>query len=456
MLLYMIVKSQPVNINTYQKCFELAMFWKELSYNFANLNNNNVLNIDSLYLAYIPRVSETKNDFEYYLEMQSFAAHFKNGHTFCSLPQNLIPHLCTTTLRTEFDNGKVYLKNVGLHSKGANNVKVGDEILKINGLPAVEYFSRFGVPYVSCTNQENKIQESMFSIYNQCPNKYALVSENRTLTLDVLTDNGIRQLIVDFDIFLDPNEQQKEFQSNIQWLDTNSQSDKRLDFMLIPEEKAAYIRLDESNEKTADLFLSHWPQIANQKHLIIDLRENPGGDGNAYSSIIPYLIIDDTIGYGWFGLGKIHNSAKKAWGMSKQLFYEEEDVDEWYKQNYYPYVYGTAFDTVMTPSYYPNTLPASERFKGKISVLVGPHTASAAEGFVITLSQSHNVTLFGKKTAGATGQPLVIPLKSGIYLFISSFKSLDLYGRDISSGIEPDIHMDFDKDDVIKITKKIP
>lgn len=455
LLVCIIANAQPNNISKEQKIYELSVFWKELCYNFANFDQISTLNMDSLYRAYISRVVETSNDYEYYLEMQSFAANFNNGHTFCSLPQNLFPYLCTTTLRTIYDNGKVLLVNIGLHNKGLKDVQVGDEILRINGIQAVEYFNRFAVPYVSSSNPNNKIQESMFSMHSQCPNRFALVSENRKLFLEIMTEKGIRQVIVDFDLFFNPNEQQKEFQKKIKWLDPTPHSGEYTDFMLITEANAAYLRFDEINEQIVETFFSYWPQIVKQKYLIIDLRENLGGDGNAYSSIVPYLLAEDTISYSWYVLAKIHNSAKKAWGMSKQLYYEENEVDEWFKQNYYPYVNGTVFDTVLRPNYISNTVPKSDRFNGLLFLLVGPHTASAAEGLTVTLSQGENVTIFGNKTAGANGQPLTIPLESGINIFINSFKSFDFKGYDFSSGIKPDVLFEYEEDNVPALVKEL-
>ena len=455
LLICITINAQPNNISKEQKVYELSVFWKELCYNFANFDQCPTLNVDSLYRVYFSRVAETQNDYDYYLEMQGFAAHFNNGHTFCSLPQSLFPYLCTTSLRTKYDNGKVYMSNIGLHNKGAENIQAGDEIVKINGLPAVEYFNRFAVPYVSCSNPENKLQESMFSPYSQCPNRFALVSDNRHLILEVMTEKGLRQVTVDFDIYFMPNERQKEHQNNIKWLDTASHHSKHVDFMLIPEEKAAYLRLDNCDEQMAKTFFSYWPQIAEQKYFILDLRENLGGDGNAYSSIIPCLLKEDSLSYSWYGMAKTHNSAKKAWGMAKKLYYDDSEVDEWFKFNYYPYTDGTAFDTVINPNYQPNPTPKSDRFKGMILVLIGPHTASAAEGLAITLSQGENVKLVGSKTAGANGQPLVIPLESGINLFINSFKSFDFEGQDFSAGINPDMTFEFEKDSVPELVRKL-
>lgn len=103
LLICITINAQPNNISKEQKVYELSVFWKELCYNFANFDQCSTLNVDSLYRVYLSRVAETQNDYDYYLEMQSFAAHFNNGHTFCSLPQSLFPYLCTTSLRTKYD-----------------------------------------------------------------------------------------------------------------------------------------------------------------------------------------------------------------------------------------------------------------------------------------------------------------------------------------------------------------
>ena len=45
-----------------QKAYELSVLWKEMSYNFGNIDNCPGLDIDSLYRAFLPKVTETKDD----------------------------------------------------------------------------------------------------------------------------------------------------------------------------------------------------------------------------------------------------------------------------------------------------------------------------------------------------------------------------------------------------------
>src|SRR5690606_35928277 len=68
-------------ISKEQKVYELSYVWKELSYNFDNMDNCPNVNLDSLYQAYIPIVQNTKNDLAYCKTIERFLAHFNNGHT---------------------------------------------------------------------------------------------------------------------------------------------------------------------------------------------------------------------------------------------------------------------------------------------------------------------------------------------------------------------------------------
>jgi C-terminal processing protease CtpA/Prc len=80
---------------------------------------------------------------------------------------------------------------------------------------------------------------------------------------------------------------------------------------------------------------------------------------------------------------------------------------------------------------------------GKIYVILGNNTASAAEYFALLLTQNPNTFFLGEKTAGSMAQPLAVKLPSGITAFINSTKTYDFKGNDISSGFIPDYEYDF-------------
>ncbi len=73
------------NISDDEKIAGLSEFWSEVKYNFANLDLVPGLDWDALYLAYLPRVKQTKSTREYYSVLQEMCARLKDGHNLVVL-----------------------------------------------------------------------------------------------------------------------------------------------------------------------------------------------------------------------------------------------------------------------------------------------------------------------------------------------------------------------------------
>lgn len=437
-----------------QKIYELAVVWKELSYNFANMDNCQGLNVDSLYAAYIPKIQRTKDDFEHYLTMQEFLAHFHNSHTYCMMPQQLMPSLAMIRLQTEYRDGRIYIRNIS--SQYADKVSVGDEIVRIDGIPAVEWFTQNVAPLISCTNQETLLEAAMFTPNALHPMIFQPKSYNTKLEMEVKSGNGLKKLSIGYDWHFSPSKEQEEEQLKYHWMAIESENlagNNNL-FVVFPAQDAAYLRIDDCNAATVDTFMKYLPTINQNMHFVLDLRNNFGGDGRAYSPITPYLVDKDSIILSGVLLSRVNNSAYRAWAAVRMLYGDPEFMDEYTKRVYCPHLFNNAFDTIQATTV-ANGNPNSQRYHGKVYVLVGPRTASAAEGFVMQLVQSPNVCVVGKTTAGATGQPLVVPLPSGIICMINSFRSFDTRNRDCSNGIAPDVERDFENSDVEEIVKMV-
>lgn len=444
----------PNTLTPEQKAYELSMAWKELSYNFANMEHCQGLNMDSLYAAYIPKIQRTKDDFEHYLTMQEFLAHFHNSHTYCMMPQQLFPSLAMIRLQTECRDGRIYIRNIS--SQYADKVSVGDEIVRINGMPAVEWFTQNVVPLLSCTNQETLLEAAMFTPNATHPMIFQPKSYNTKLEMEVKTKKGPQKLSIGYDWHFSPSKEQEEEQSKYHWMGTESENlagNNNL-FMDLPAQDATYLRIDDCNAATVDTFMKHFSTINQHKNFVLDLRNNPGGDGRAYSPITSYLVDKDSIMLSGVLLPRVNNSAYRAWAAARMLYGDPESMDEYTKRVYCPHLFNNAFDTIQATTV-ANGNPDSQRYHGKVFVLVGPRTASAAEGFVMQLVQSPNVCVVGKTTAGATGQPLVVPLPSGIICMINTFRSFDTRNRDCSNGIAPDVERDFGNSGVEEVVKMV-
>ena len=74
------ISTLPKINNTEDKVFGLSKIWSEIKYNFVNIDKVN-FDIDSLYQSTLTRILLTKNDIEYYDELELFLAKFNDGHT---------------------------------------------------------------------------------------------------------------------------------------------------------------------------------------------------------------------------------------------------------------------------------------------------------------------------------------------------------------------------------------
>jgi C-terminal processing protease CtpA/Prc len=102
---------------------------------------------------------------------------------------------------------------------------------------------------------------------------------------------------------------------------------------------------------------------------------------------------------------------------------------------------GTYFYTIPSTRY-PNPY-YPDNFKGKVMVIQGNNTASAAEWLVSRLHQDNSIVFYGEKTSGATGNPYQLNLPSGMIVRFNTWRTFGPDGTETSYGFAPDIPMDF-------------
>ena len=66
----------PNKLTPTDKIYGLSKFWQEVNYNFVYLDKVDRTMWDNRYRELIPIVQNTKNDYEYYRELQKFCALF--------------------------------------------------------------------------------------------------------------------------------------------------------------------------------------------------------------------------------------------------------------------------------------------------------------------------------------------------------------------------------------------
>ncbi|MDR1652166.1 MAG: hypothetical protein LBS01_00680 [Prevotellaceae bacterium] len=423
-------------IDAKQKSYELAVVWKEASYNFANMNNCKGLDMDSLYRAFVPVVENTENDYEYYKEMQRFLAHFNNGHTYCQMPDYLYEYIAFPLLHTKYENGKVLIENMGSHYSA--NVKIGDEILTINDLPALEYFQKYEIPYVSMSNEKAKIHGVMFGYSHGA---MALRSDNKKLKLRIKKGEQTENIEIPYDRYIAPLPEDTALQNQQHYINEFYSTQYKNSFAVDSVKNFAYIHLTECNEEFHTFFAEKYDEIMKYGNLILDISDNSGG-GSSYTDIALHCLADkDSIK--WISYkARINNSLYKAKAGSRIYYMNDSLVAQEVKDFYYPYYYNNAYEDIASDPYI-NPIADSLRYKGNVYVIINHNTASAAEFFALMLSQNANVKYFGEQTAGALAQPLPVFLPSGLRVFINTCKTFDFQGNDVSSGFVPNCEYDF-------------
>ena len=161
LLLPFLAQSQPLpnTLTPDQKAYELSLIWREMAYNFDNMDHCAEVDADSLYRAFVPVVRATEDDYAYSKAIMRYLASFQNSHTYVVDAPWLVAPLAQPYIRTEYRDGKLFLTNFA--SKYADRMRVGDEVVSINGMDAVTYMRENMLPYVPATNDDHRLQIAM-------------------------------------------------------------------------------------------------------------------------------------------------------------------------------------------------------------------------------------------------------------------------------------------------------
>lgn len=409
----------PNTLSPEQKAYELSLIWKEMSYNFDNMNHCPELDIDSLYRAFIPIVMSTPDDYAYSKEIMRFLAHFRNNHTYVADSPSWITPLAQLYIRTEYRDGKLFLTN--FYSKYMDRMHVGDEIVSINRQNAVDYMRENMLPYVPATNDEHRWKTAMSfnGPWTFCP--YGTLFE-----LTMKGDTTYRLLL--------PAEKRIEDERN-DWFVNDYEMNKENLLYVDSDSQTAYLRIIDCLVSGKNFFLQCRDSISSCKQIILDLTHNTGGQSYNTEDVAGFLAKVDTFSSETI-LSRMNVASMKAQGMNwcnKES--ENEDILCLMKNG----TYFTTFPSAKYANpYYPNC------YQGQVVVITGSGTASAAEWLVSRLKQDKSIVFYGETTSGATGYPYQLALPSGLVVRFNTWRTFSPDGmKETSYGFVPTIPLDF-------------
>jgi carboxyl-terminal processing protease len=368
-----------------QKIFGLSKLWSDVKYNFVNFNLIDI-DWDKTYQEYIPKVLATKSTYDYYLQLAKMMASLKDGHSnvyYSSSDYGKPP------LRTKLIENKVLVTNIYNDTLALQNLTIGDEILEINNLNAIEYGKKFIMPYESASTIQDLDNRTFHYAFF-----YGKINEPIVLKIKK-KDNSVFTTTIS-----------RKLKSNY----------KKQSFELkMSKDNIAHLIINDfENQNYRKLFDSLYVSILKSKALIIDVRNNGGGSSNQGYYVLSHLI--EKKFYNSKSKTRQYIPLHKAWGNS---------------------------DTFLEISPYSlEPVQNKERYLKPVVVLTSVKTFSAAEDFLVAYDNSKRGIKIGQKTGGSTGQPISFDLPEGGKMRICTKRDMYPDGKEfVGIGIIPDIEI---------------
>ncbi|QIP12937.1 hypothetical protein G8759_10035 [Spirosoma aureum] len=379
------------NISEDEKVAGLSKLWSEAKYNFAYFDHIPDIDWDKLYLEYLPKIRATRSTVDYLHVLESFCAQLHDGHTdvWASDPILADSVARRPPIRPMLVEDKVLVLDVTQDSLEKTGIRPMLEIIRIDGTPVREYADRYVRPYQSGSTPQN-IDVGTYS--------YRLLRgpKDKPVTLEFRDQSGqtfSRQL---------PRSGY-----------TKLKSLPAFTFRILPG-NVAYVQLNNfENDKALKGFEAAFDSIAVTNALILDIRQNGGGDS----------------GYGWAILGFLTDKPMQTGSYSSRLYSplrraRGETV---------------VFEPVETNEH---GWPANGKklYKKPVVVLTSGQTFSAAEDFAVVFDVMKRGAIIGEPTGGSTGQPLAFSLPGGVMARVCTKRDMYPDGTEWNAkGIQPTV-----------------
>ncbi|GAB3198283.1 C-terminal processing protease CtpA/Prc [Pontibacter aydingkolensis] len=424
----------PNTLSSADKVYGLSKFWQEVNYNFVYLDKVDRTKWENDYREAITNVQNTKNDYEYYRELQKLCATLNDGHTNIYFPKSID----SLVYKNMFGKYRIFLSNIDnkaivtrTNLSIKSEVPVGSEIIEVNGKPTAEHLQQNVLPYISSStdyvlmdwaieNMLRGLKGETFNIKYKTPKGKV---QSLALTVAKTTEQELYPTLEKRDLL------------ELKWYPNQT----------------AYLALNAFHDpKINEMFLQKLPELRKAKAMIVDLRYNGGGSTSIGRQILDYLS-PDTLLYGSKNSTRQHLASFKAWGV----FTEPKDTvsNEFATRSLNAFQDKLMYEFDYNPAQ--NKVQQSEKVIVPTAILIGHKTASAAEDFLIYADNQKHMTKIGENTNGSTGQPFMFDLPGGGGARICTKKDTYPDGREfVGYGVKPDIELKMTLQDYIQ--KKDP
>ncbi len=366
-----------------------AQLWSEVKYNFAFFDQVPDLDWDEVLLEYLPKVQKEQTAYEYYRLLQRLVVRLHDGHTSVrgGVPPGPVDR--PPVLIRPIDGKAVIVDFADTEELSKAGIRRGLEVTHADGRPFGEVLEKDIYPYISASTPQDRDRKAFRRLLEGPRGSQVSVRA-------VTGDGGTREVALT----------RRSVGVELPWTQRALLEYRDL------SDGIAYVALNSfGSEKIVKEFDGIFESIREAKGLILDVRVNGGGSSSIGYAIIGRLTDRPLETSHW--RTRQYMPAFRAWGKE----------EEWYEGSHGP----------VQPR-------GDEQFLGPVVVLIGPGTVSAAEDFLIPLHPSGRATLVGERTAGTTGQPLIVRLPKGGQARICTKRDTYPDGREfVGVGVIPDV-----------------
>lgn len=151
-------EAYPKEQNMNDRIFGLSKLWSEVKYNFVQIDRLG-FDLDSLYMAYIPKVIDAENDIEYYNILQRFLASLNDGHTQFIIQYSWNSYYDYVPCVIKEFAGKYYITMIRKDS-GIDPSFLYAEIVEIEGELPLQYITSNYFPDISASTYKSRLMQA--------------------------------------------------------------------------------------------------------------------------------------------------------------------------------------------------------------------------------------------------------------------------------------------------------
>jgi C-terminal processing protease CtpA/Prc len=375
-----------------QRVAGLSRLWSETKYNFANFDLVPDLDLDALYLATLPQVRTATSTADYYRVLRRFIAQLHDGHSSVRPPVEVADQLdAHPGVRTALVEGRVFVTELLDPQLAGLGLAPGMEITAIEGQAVQDWAAANIAPYQPASTPQDLAARSY---------ERALLSGpvDRPARVTVRDTAGKERILAL------PRMHARDFETAV-WAGPVFQ------WRMLPG-NIAYVRILHFGDSSAvDGFREHFDEIARADGLVIDVRENGGGNSSNGYQLLAMLTDKPFAGSRW--QTREYLPTHRAWGRPEGTHAEAASE--------------------MQPD-------GDRHYAGPVLVLTSARTYSAAEDFVVAFDAMQRGRIVGEPTGGSTGQPLLFNLPGGGTARICTKRDRYPDGREfVGVGVQPQV-----------------